>query len=273
MSNHFHLLVETPLANLAEFMRRFNVAYIGYYNRRHKRVGHLYQGRYKAILVDKDEYLSVLSRYIHLNPVRIKALEKLEPKEKYKRLIHYPWSSLGGYLEKREKLHFVTYGLVLADYGGDTDKARREYRKTLVEEMTSGKAMHDQVIGQTVIGGEKFISWVRANLLAKEKDKEAPAHRAIKGYGAKDEVLKAVVRRSGKRFDQLQSEKGLLRRITMDLLYRHGGMTNPAIGALFGVDYTAVSHERRRLRILMEKDGKTRRVMRDYETDLSIIKK
>jgi REP element-mobilizing transposase RayT len=68
MNNHFHLLVETPLANLSEFMRHFNIAYIGYFNRRHNRFGHLYQGRFKAIIVDKDTYLSVLSRYIHLTP-------------------------------------------------------------------------------------------------------------------------------------------------------------------------------------------------------------
>ncbi len=162
---------------------------------------------------------------------------------------------------------------MLADYGGDTDKARREYRKALVEEMTAGKGIYDQVVGQTVIGGEEFISWIRENLLAKEKDKEAPAHRVIKGYGAKDEVVKAVVLRSGKTLEKIKSEKGRLRRVTMDLLYRHGGMTNRTIGAIFNVDYTAVSQERRRLRALMEKDGKTKRLVRAYETELSNIKK
>ncbi|NOX97363.1 MAG: addiction module toxin RelE, partial [Nitrospirae bacterium] len=61
MDNHFHLLLETPLANLSEFMRQFNITYTSYYNRRHKRVGHLYQGRYKSILVDKENYLVILS--------------------------------------------------------------------------------------------------------------------------------------------------------------------------------------------------------------------
>jgi putative transposase len=70
MSNHFHLIVETPKANLSEFMRQFNISYTGYYNRR--RIGHLYQGRFKAIVVDKDSYLLELSRYVHLNPTRIK---------------------------------------------------------------------------------------------------------------------------------------------------------------------------------------------------------
>lgn len=184
-----------------------------------------------------------------------------------------PWSSLSGYLKKRKKEHFVTYSLVLADYGGDTDKARNEYRKALVEEMTAGKGIYDQVVGQTVIGGEGFISWIRENILEKEEDKEAPAHREIKRHGARDEVMKAIVRRSGKTLEQIQNEKGLLRRVAMDLLYRHGGMRNRDIGVLFNVDYTAVSHERRRLRVHMEKEGKIERLVRNYEAELSNIKK
>ena len=89
MNNHFHLLVETPLGNLAEFMRKFNITYTSYYNRRHKRIGHLYQGRYKSILVDKSEYLSILSRYIHLNPVRRGLVERAE---------QWKWSSAAWFL-------------------------------------------------------------------------------------------------------------------------------------------------------------------------------
>ena len=71
MTNHFHFLLETPLGNLSEFMRHFNISYTGYFNQRHRRSGHLYQGRYKSILVDKEAYLSILSRYIYLNPIRV----------------------------------------------------------------------------------------------------------------------------------------------------------------------------------------------------------
>jgi len=71
MSNHFHLLLETPEGNLSEIMRHINGAYTTYFNVKRKRAGHLLQGRYKAILVDADEYLVELSRYIHLNPVRV----------------------------------------------------------------------------------------------------------------------------------------------------------------------------------------------------------
>ena len=70
MNNHFHLVAQTPRANLSEFMRHFNVAYTSFFNRRHRRTGHLYQGRFKAILVQPDAWLLGLSRHVHMNPVR-----------------------------------------------------------------------------------------------------------------------------------------------------------------------------------------------------------
>ena len=82
MPNHFHLLLTTPEGNLSEFMRHVNISYTSHFNRRHHRVGHLYQGRYKAFLIDADNYLLEVSRYIHLNPTRIKAFAKKTVKEK-----------------------------------------------------------------------------------------------------------------------------------------------------------------------------------------------
>lgn len=74
--------IETPLANLSEFMRQFNITYTSYYNRRYNRVGHLYQGRYKSILIQKENYLNILSRYIHLNPVRAEKMQDNSTSEK-----------------------------------------------------------------------------------------------------------------------------------------------------------------------------------------------
>ena len=273
MNNHFHLLVETPHGNLSEFMRHFNIAYIVYFNRRHKRVGHLYQGRYKAILVDKDAYLSVLSRYIHLNPVRIKALKKVEPKEKYRRLVRYPWSSLAGYLNKRKKQHYVEYKLVLAEHGGDTDKARKSYRKAVIEEMVQGKDIHDEIIGQTVLGGDEFIGWLKETFLSEKNDREAPAHRAIRRHRSQEEIVDFVVRKTGKTLEVLKKEKGPFRQILMDLLHRQGGMTNPEIGRLFGVDYSSVSQERKRLRQRLEKDRKLSAIHRDIQGEMTRLKK
>jgi putative transposase len=84
MDNHYHLLPETPSGNLSQIMRHINSAYTTYFNVKRDRSGHLFQGSYKAILVDMDEYAKELSRYVHLNPVRAKIVETPE---------EYDWSS------------------------------------------------------------------------------------------------------------------------------------------------------------------------------------
>jgi REP element-mobilizing transposase RayT len=95
MSNHAHLLVETPKANLDRFMHRVETGYSVFFNLRHGRSGHLTQGRYGAKLVEGDEYLLKLSRYLHQDPVCTKRLEKLPLKERVALLRGYAWSSYG----------------------------------------------------------------------------------------------------------------------------------------------------------------------------------
>ena len=129
MSNHYHLLMETPEANLVEGMRWFQGTYTARFNSRHRQGGHVFQGRYKAIPIEgeESEYFRMASDYIHLNPVRLKAYEKTPQKEKLRLLLSYPWSSLHGYLRRKKKEAFIDYSLVLGEYGGDTDKARKAY--------------------------------------------------------------------------------------------------------------------------------------------------
>jgi putative transposase len=71
MDNHYHLLTETPKANISQIMQNINTSYTVYINKKYQRSGHLFQGRFKGIVIDKDEYLVTLSRYIYLNPVWI----------------------------------------------------------------------------------------------------------------------------------------------------------------------------------------------------------
>ena len=89
MDNHYHLLIETPLANLNQLMQNINTSYTVFINRKYRRSGHLFQGRYKAIVIDKDNYLLSLSRYIHLNPVRANIVDSPE---------QYRWSSYREYV-------------------------------------------------------------------------------------------------------------------------------------------------------------------------------
>jgi REP element-mobilizing transposase RayT len=110
MSNHYHLLFETPRANLSAFMQQLNSAYAIYFNLTHRRKGHLFGGRYKAKLVEGDEYLLKLTRYVHLNPVKIRAMAGYDLPEKRKRLRSYRWSSYRSYAGLAKRQDTVDYG-------------------------------------------------------------------------------------------------------------------------------------------------------------------
>ena len=272
MRNHFHLLAETPLGNLAEFMRHFNITYTGYFNRKHRRVGHLYQGRYKGILVDKEEYLSVLSRYVHLNPVRVRPVAKqpIDKREKY--LSTYSWSSLPGYLDNKKRTGFVDYSLVLAEYGGETDQARTEYRKQLYRDLSDGIDMTDGMVVSTIVGNERFVTWVRETFLKEEKRREQPSAAMIHRLCSRDAILTSVEKETGKDIGAIKKDKGDLRRITMELLYRYGRLKGPEIGTIFGIDYSSVSQERKRLRERIAKDPELGRFFTRFEKSLSSLK-
>ncbi len=270
MSNHFHLLIETPVGNLGEFMRHFNITYTSYFNRMHKRVGHLYQGRYKSIIVDKDEYLSVLSRYIHLNPVRTKQVKGKAEGEKIEILMNYKWSSLPGYIKKSKKEKFIDYEKVLGEYGGDNDRSRQAYRKRIREDITQGLEIKDKIIGQSVLGGEEFIKWIKDKFLKGKKDRECPPLRDLQRYRAKEEIMEVITKETGKSFEEIKAEGGNIRQIAMDVLYRIGSIKGVEIGKIFGVDYSTVSQGRKRLREKMQKDKKLRALVIRIEQKLSI---
>ncbi|MFQ5687734.1 MAG: transposase [Candidatus Scalindua sp.] len=156
----FHLILHTPSGNLNRFAQRFNTAYIVYYNRRHKRIGHLYQGRYKAVLVEKNSYLLALSRYIHLNPVKIKKIKKLSVSEQIEYLWGYRWSSNLEYGLLRYRIDFMCYRDVLEYTGGDNKNGRKSYRE-FVEEvlLTDVESPFDDIKGQVVPGKSGFSKW------------------------------------------------------------------------------------------------------------------
>jgi len=269
MGNHFHLLLETPLGNLGEFMRHFNITYTSYFNRRHKRVGHLYQGRYKSIVVEKDEYLSVLSRYIHLNPIRARQIRGKTVKEKMKYLMEYRWSSLPGYINKNKRDEDIRYEMVLSEYGKDNDRGRQAYRKRIQADIADGLEINDKVIGQSVLGGEKFIKWIKGRFIKGEKDRECPPLRAIRRHGAKEKILEAIEKETGKTFEEIQGEGGSIRQIAMDILYRMGGIKGIEIGRMFGIDYSTVSQGRKRLRQKIQKERKLGELVERIEKRVS----
>lgn len=153
MQNHVHLLMQTGEIPLSQIMQRLTGGYTRYFNRRHGLTGHLFQGRYKAILCDKDSYLLELTRYLHLNPVRVKTIQ--DPAK-------YPWSSYCAYLGKGEGKGWVEAAEVLAYFGNSGIEARKSYRRFVLEGIKEGhRAEYYEAAGGRILGSAKFVRRVK----------------------------------------------------------------------------------------------------------------
>lgn len=252
MPNHFHFLVTTPEGNLSEFMRHFNISYTSAINRRHHRVGHLYQGRYKSFLIDADNYLLEVSRYIHLNPVRSKKFRDQSITEKWNLLLTHPTSSLSGYFSAGKRENFVNYHKVLEYMGGDNKEGREAYRRfirsgleqDLENPLELGK-------GNGIVGGAEFVELIKKLLLQnKDSHREQPALRELRKMFAPKDLIIHVCEQIGMSENQIcQKGKNSIERVMlMEMLYRFCNITQPQIGILVGgIDYSAVSQARKRL--------------------------
>ncbi len=170
MVNHYHLLLETPLGNLSKIMHFINTSYTVHFNKHNSRVGHLFQGRFKAILVEADSYAQELSRYIHLNPVRAGIAQRPE---------EYAWSSYREYTGRRPPEPWMKTNLVLGYFGRDSKSAMARYA-AFVSEATA-KTLDDPLskVGPGLILGSKaYAERIKTTLLSgRPKNREIPALR------------------------------------------------------------------------------------------------
>lgn len=179
MGNHYHLLVETPEGNLSRGMRQLNGLYAQRFNQKHQRVGHLLQGRYQAILVDKENYLLELCRYIVLNPVRAGIVK--EPKD-------YRWSS---YLATAgdTKIPGLFADWILSQFHKEKKKASTQYQ-SFVRSGIKKVSPLKEVKGQLYLGKETFMDQIGYFLQDKEKSKEIPRKQRYITRLSLGEVLK-----------------------------------------------------------------------------------
>jgi putative transposase len=246
MSNHFHLLLETPEANLGQIMRHINGAYTTYFNIKRKRAGHLFQGRYKAILIEADEYLTELSRYIHLNPVRVGIVEKPE---------QYQWSSYRSYAGHSNPPEWLRTGFILGCFASNFADAQGIYR-TFVEDRI-GKEFESPLkgtIGSSILGSTAFVEEISTTYLQGKVDCNIPALRQLATRPTLEEILKAAK-------DEIPDDEKLARRASIHLCHKHSGLRLGEIGENFNVRDTAISEASRRFARDLEKDGKLREVV------------
>jgi putative transposase len=154
MDNHFHLLIETPKPNLSSGMRQLNGVYTQRFNRLHKRVGHLFQGRFKAILVERDNYLLELCRYIVLNPVRAHMVTSAD---------QYRWSSYLATVGEAAIPAGLSIDWVLSQFAKTSAVARKRYA-AFVTEGVGKPSPWSELKGQALLGGEQFIKRMAPHL-------------------------------------------------------------------------------------------------------------
>ncbi len=219
MDNHYHLLIETPDGNLSEGMRQLNGVYTQRFNRRHKRVGHLFQGRFKAIVVERDSYLLELCRYVVLNPLRARMV---------KHIARYPWSSYPATMGRVASPDWLQTDWLLSQFGKRRTVAKQRYAKFVAE----GQSLSpwSAVRGQVALGNDAFIEKLQPMLKDKGKLKEIPRTQRLLHQPS----LKALFTK------RVQSEKAS-RDNAIEKAYLDYGYSMAAIARYVELHYSTVS--------------------------------
>jgi putative transposase len=254
MGNHYDLLLRTNLANLSKAMQWFGLTYTRRFNNRHLRSGHLFQGRYKSIIVQSEAYLVRLSCYIHRNPLRAGIVE---------RLADYKWSSYPYYAYKRNPPDWLETDIVLSQFE-NTGNRHRAYREKAQEYADEESRIWEDLRHGIILGSKYFASKIRSLYLPDKPDTELPQQKTM----AKEFDAEKLLARAAKYLDcnvtrfkeapRISSPEKEDRDLLMYLLWKTGKLPNEKIGNLFGVTYSSVSHSIRAVNYRLKKERKFR---------------
>jgi REP element-mobilizing transposase RayT len=253
MDNHYHLLIRTQRANLSKAMQWLGVTYTRRFNNKHSRIGHLFQGRFKSIIVQNDIYLMQLSCYIHRNPLRAGAVN---------RLAQYHWSSYPVYAYGKKGPQWLSTELILSQVN---EKSRhRSYREKVQGYAKEEKLLLEDLQHGMILGSKRFVDKIRSTYLPQIPHREIPQQKSMfKEFNAAsflDEAAK-ILNCDIRRFQQssrISSSDKVDRDILIYALWKTGMLTNEKIGGLFGVSSSSISHSVRALSLKLKKDRQSR---------------
>jgi hypothetical protein len=291
MPNHYHLLGETSEANLSRAMQWLNVSYTVWFNRRHQRVGHLFQGRFKSVIVEPETWALGLSRYIHLNPVRVRrlGLDKIARRQQRRglsekpaaevvrqrlTLLHsYRWSSYRAYVGDVKAPDWLCCESVLGFGGGRPEDRVREYRRSVEQAVYGGYGERpwERLVGGAVLGSGDFIKELkhrargtRAESFAQEKLGVRPT------FG---QVVAVVEKLKGARWSEFRDEhKDWGRDLAVYLGRRRCGLTLAQLAkAIDAASAGTVSVAVRRFTQRLETDRRLRELTGKAQSHLSNV--
>jgi len=276
MGTHVHLFVCTTEPNLSRFMQRLLTGYSVWYNRRRERTGHVFQGRYKAIVVDRDDYGADVSRYIHLNPARAQTAGDLARMRQTAR--SYPWSSYRAYLGLAPAPAFLCTHATLEAFGGDTAKARAKYAEFVESGLLRDvPELGEQVKAQSVLGSDAFIERMR-RAVVESGTHDDTARRTSERLASipVERVLGAVARLYDVDAGQVRASKWQhteARRVALWAAYTwcHGGLALRELGRMFGgVSGMAVCKAAKSVARAMAQDARLRRRLEQVGRQLGV---
>ena len=266
MTNHFHLYLRTPQPNLSAGMHDLNSGYASLFNRRHRRVGSLFQGRFKAILVEDDSHSWELSRYVHLNPVRAKMVDRPED---------YLWGSYPAFLDRRKSPEWLDWTTVVLEHGNSLSAARRAYRRFVEAGIDQSlKSPFKSAYGGMLLGSESWIEKMRSMLASEHDDPNVPARRRLAGGVDSSMILKAVA----EHFQASPEVFTLIRKRNNDArsaaIYLNRKLTSESVGHLAdrfgGVSIAAISRTVSRAEARRVDDRRWDRLLKQFENTLSV---
>jgi len=220
MNNHYHLLIETPEANLSFGMRQLNGIYTQRYNRRHKKFGHIFQGRFKSILVDKENYLLELCRYIALNPVRAKLVARPDK---------WLWGSYRATAGLIKTPEYLTVDWILSLFGSDREIAQKKYQQ-FIRQGINDKFPFENLQDQIVLGNREFVEKIQEMIKDKKVVVEIPRKQRFVGRQSLEELF----------YDKSDLTKEV-RNQKIAVAHLEYGYTLTEIANLIGIHYTTVS--------------------------------
>jgi len=262
MGNHYHLVVETPQGLLSRFMHDINSGYTTYFNIKRKRAGHLLQGRYKSLLVEKDSYLLELSRYVHLNPCRAGITHRPE---------NYPYSSYRAFIFPNEKT-IVSRELILGMISSDPQRAPNKYRMFVEEAIYGEQPPSFKPYGGMILGSKQFIGEALGKIKKETLGKHETSRKRLLVAPAPDieEIVSSLALRHHVTEETIISSTPY-RHYAIYLLRKHTTLSNGEIGQHFGIGIAAVTKAVNRLTHRMKADKKVQREIREIEKQLSLV--
>ena len=220
MNNHYHLLIETPQGNLSIGMRQLNGVYTQRFNRRHRRGGHVFQGRFKAILMERESYLLEVCRYVVLNPVRARVVTRPQA---------YRWSSYRATAGVEKAPEWLTREWILGQFHSQWRRAEQKYQHFVRDGMSTASPWA-QVQGQVVLGRTEFVETLKPLLADKDRMQEIPRAQRLVDRPALREILSAQQVTTKDKRDQ-----------AIWAAHVQSGYSLTAIGQHLGLHYTTIS--------------------------------